>query len=79
MQPLLEEMGVPIMAQTAHKKHTCENTIFAKSGSNEPLLMQEDQIMMCVFDLEKLAQLLTLLRHLEVKCKRTSLCEEGDE
>ena len=64
MQPFLEEMGVPIMAQTAYRKHTCEDAIFAKFGSNEP---QEDQVMMFAFNLEKAIDLIefsVLLNHL---------------
>lgn len=50
IQPLLEEMG----AQTAYRKHTsCEDAIFAYLEAMSHYLLQDDQFMMCAFDLEK--------------------------
>ena len=51
IQPLLEEMGVPIMAQTAYRKHTsCEDAIFANLEAMSHYSTQEDQVTMCAFD-----------------------------
>ena len=52
LQPILEELGVPSRMQTAYRKHTsCDDAIFANLEAMSHYLAQEDQVMMCSFDL----------------------------
>ena len=54
LQSILEELGVPSRMQTAYRKHTsCDDAIFANLEAMSHYLAQEDQVMMCSFDLEK--------------------------
>ena len=75
LQPILEELGVPSRMQTAYRKHTsCDDSIFANLEVMSHYLAQEDQVMVCSFDLERPLTMSNM-----VSCCNTSLMLELTE